>query len=104
PRPAAGAAGLRVGPPAGAGGARGLPRRPPADLVLPGALVRPEIPSRRAHAERPAFRGPMRPVARAGTPVTTVSGSTSHVTTAPAATTARSPTVTPGRIREPAPR
>ncbi len=36
----------------------------------------------------------------AGTPPTIVSGGTSRVTTAPAATTAQSPTVTPGSIVE----
>ena len=35
---------------------------------------------------------------RAGTPPTTVIGGTSFVTTAPAATTAQSPSVTPGRM------
>ncbi len=75
-----------------------------AELVLPRALVRREVRAHRAHAGRPASRGPTRPASRAGTPATTVSGATSRVTTAPAATTARSPTVTPGRIRHPAPR
>ena len=41
---------------------------------------------------------------RAGTPATSVPGGTSRVTTAPAPTTARSPTVTPGSTRQPAPR
>lgn len=40
---------------------------------------------------------------RAGLPATMVSGETSRVTTLPAPTTALSPTVTPGRMVEPAP-
>ena len=74
------------------------------EIVLPRALVRRDVRARRAHAGPPRSRGPTRPASRAGTPATTVSGATSRVTTAPAATTARSPTVTPGRIRHPAPR
>ena len=38
------------------------------------------------------------PITRAGIPPTMVNGATSFVTTAPAATTAPSPIVTPGRI------
>jgi len=60
--------------------------------------------ARSAREGQPVSRGPMRPVARAGTPVTTDSAGTSRVTTAPAPTTARSPTVTPGRMTQPAPR
>ena len=41
--------------------------------------------------------------ARAGTPITTARGSTSRVTTAPAATNASSPIVIPGRSTAPAP-
>ncbi|PRZ44012.1 hypothetical protein CLV47_101136 [Antricoccus suffuscus] len=43
------------------------------------------------------------PKTRAGTPATTISGGTSRVTTAPAATTDPCPTLTPARILAPAP-
>lgn len=43
------------------------------------------------------FEGSLLPITLAGLPATTLPGSTSLVTTAPAATTAPAPIVTPGR-------
>lgn len=59
--------------------------------------------TRRALAHPGQSSSVMRRTNLAGTPATSVAGSTSWVTTAPAATTASSPTVTPWRIVAPAP-
>ncbi len=75
-----------------------IPRKIPFAPLLESLTAGPQTVCR-----RPGRRGQTRLMSRAGTPPTTVFGSTSFDTTAPAATIAFSPTVTPGRMVAPAP-